>query len=289
VVVVESVPNISSSSQEVINQLKKFNRFLKNIHVDKFYNRSVFTFMGDKNIFEEVFQFVKKTLELIDMQFHKGVHPRVGAVDVVPFIALQGINEEELIDEVNTFSERVNKELSVPVYLYSKSARRPQRKLLKNIRKSEYEGLKEKLINEDFVPDFGEPIFLPESGIIVTGVRDVLVAYNVGLNTTDLSLAKRIATRIRESGNNKEEGMFKELQALGVAVGNNVEVTMNVLDIKLDIYKVFEAISLLAKEEGVEALYSEFVGLVPESVLSKGNISLLKLRNFAKNNILYGF
>jgi len=271
--IVECVPNISEGrNQEVIEKcaeaVKKVKR-VKLLDVDpgKSTNRTVFTFVGDPEaIVEAAFQFSKTAYELIDMTVHKGEHPRLGAVDVVPFVPVAGVTVEECIECAKRFGKRVGEELKIPVYLYEEASTNPNRKMLKQIRAGEYEGLKEKIYKPEWKPDFGPQEFIPKSGATVTGVRFFLIAYNVNILGTK-EQAHRIALNIREQGRGENQpGRLKAVKAIGWYVE---EYKMAQVSINLDNYKVtpphiaFEECKKDAKKMKVAVCGSELVGLIP--------------------------
>ncbi|MFZ1297279.1 MAG: glutamate formimidoyltransferase, partial [Saprospiraceae bacterium] len=205
--IIECVPNFSEGQDEkLIEALSKaieHTEGVRLLHVDpgKSTNRTVVTFAGNPDaVIEAAFQAIKLASELIDMRFHKGEHPRMGATDVCPLIPISGISMEETVAYSKKLAARVGSELSIPVYLYENSATHPSRNNLADIRSGEYEGLEEKMKNPDWQPDYGPKSFNPKSGATVIGARDFLIAYNVNLNTKSTKLANEIAFDIRENG-----------------------------------------------------------------------------------------
>jgi glutamate formiminotransferase/formiminotetrahydrofolate cyclodeaminase len=271
--IVECVPNISEGrNQEVIEKCAEAVKKVKGVKLldvdpGKSTNRTVFTFVGDPEaIVEAAFQFSKTAYELIDMTVHKGEHPRLGAVDVVPFVPVAGVTVEECIECAKRFGKRVGEELKIPVYLYEEASTNPNRKMLKQIRAGEYEGLKEKIYKPEWKPDFGPQEFIPKSGATVTGVRFFLIAYNVNILGTK-EQAHRIALNIREQGRGENQpGRLKAVKAIGWYVE---EYKMAQVSINLDNYKVtpphiaFEECKKDAKKMKVAVCGSELVGLIP--------------------------
>jgi glutamate formiminotransferase / formiminotetrahydrofolate cyclodeaminase len=224
------------------------------------------------------------------MTKHKGEHPRLGAIDVVPFVPVKNISMEECVKIAETFGEKISKEINVPVYLYEEAARKPGRKSLSDIRKGEYEGLEEKLKNPEWKPDFGEPEFNPKLGAIVTGARFFLIAYNVNIKSTDVTIAKEIAEVLRESGRAKrdlqgniikvdgktvkEPGRLKHVKGMGVSLEkyNITQVSMNLTNYNITpVHTAFEEVKKEAERLGAEVEGSEIVGLVPlEALLQAG-------------------
>jgi glutamate formiminotransferase/formiminotetrahydrofolate cyclodeaminase len=292
--IVECVPNFSegrdaktiasiAESIRGVDQVK-----LLSVEPDKDYNRTVVTFVGEPAaVVEAAYRSTKVASELIDMSVHKGEHPRIGAVDVVPFVPVAGVSMEECVELANSFGARVAKDLNVPVYLYENAARSPERRNLATIRKGEYEGLRQKLQNPAWRPDYGSTEFNAKSGATVAGARKFLIAYNVNLNTPDASIAQEIALRIRESGrplknsagevvkNDKGEsvkvpGTLKAVKAMGVFLErfNIAQVSINLVDFETTPpHAAFEEVRKQARSLGTEATGSEIVGLTPLSAL----------------------
>ncbi|MEP0821296.1 MAG: glutamate formimidoyltransferase [Ignavibacterium sp.] len=291
---VECVPNFSEGrNQATIDALGEAVRAvagvkLLGIEPDKDYNRCVVTFVGSPDgIVEAAFRATKTASELIDMTSHRGEHPRIGATDVVPFIPISGVSMEDCVVLARRYGERVARELAIPVYLYEYAASRPERRNLADIRKGEYEGLKEKLADPVWKPDFGTATFNAKSGATVTGARKFLIAYNVNLNTPDPKIAHEIALRIREAGRPKKDaegntvkdeqgrtvkipGTLKAVKAMGVFLErfNIAQVSINLVDFEVTPPHVaFEEVRKQAKTLGVEATGSEIVGLTPKEAL----------------------
>ena len=271
--IIECVPNISEGrNQEIIDACANAVRKVKGaklLDVDpgKSTNRTVFTFVGDpESVVEAAFQFSKTAYELIDMTTHKGEHPRMGAVDVVPFVPVANVTIEECVECAKKFGERVGKELGVPIYLYEEASTNPDRKMLRQIRSGEYEGIKDKIYKPEWKPDFGPQEFVPKSGATATGVRFFLIAYNVNILGTR-EQAHRIALNIREQGRSDDEpGRLKAIKAIGWYVD---EYNMAQVSINLDNYTitpphvVFEECAKDARELNLAACGSELVGLIP--------------------------
>jgi glutamate formiminotransferase/formiminotetrahydrofolate cyclodeaminase len=205
--VVECVPNFSEGrDQNVIEKITgEINKVpgaqLLDVDPGRDTNRTVVTFAGTPGaVLEAAFQFIKKAAELIDMSKHHGAHPRMGATDVCPFVPVSGITMEECVEMAHKLGKRVAEELNIPIYLYEYAAASQERKSLAWIREGEYEALPDKLKQEKYKPDYGEPVFNAEAGATVIGVREFLIAYNVNLNTRNVKIARKIANRIREKG-----------------------------------------------------------------------------------------
>ncbi|HET7152746.1 MAG TPA: glutamate formimidoyltransferase, partial [Candidatus Kapabacteria bacterium] len=257
---------------------------LLNVEPDKDYNRVVVTFVGTPEaVVEAAVRATKVAAEKINMREHKGEHPRMGATDVCPFIPVRGVTMEDCAALANQYGKRVADELHIPIFLYGAAARTPERKLLSDIRKGEYEGLEEKLRNPQWKPDYGEAVFNAQSGATVTGARMFLIAYNVNLATNDVPTANEIAQRIRESGRPKKDangavikdergvtvripGTLKSAQAMGVLLerANIAQVSINILDFGITaLHTVFEEVKKQAASLGASVTGSEIVGLIP--------------------------
>lgn len=213
---IECVPNISEGRD--LNKINEIAKTVETVDGVKLLdidpgaatNRTVITFVGEpKNVVEAAFLLIKKANELIDMRTHQGEHPRFGATDVCPLVPISGISLEETAEYAKKLGERVGKELEIPVYLYEKAASEEKRKNLANCRAGEYEGLKEKLVNPEWKPDYGPAIFnekVQKSGATAISARDFLVAYNINLNSTSTRRANAVAFDIREAGRVRREG-----------------------------------------------------------------------------------
>lgn len=291
--IVECVPNFSEGRDKtVINAISAAVKSVKdvkllNVDPGEDFNRTVYTFVGEPEaVLEAALRAAKVGIALIDMTKHKGEHARMGALDVCPFIPIKNVTEKDCIELSKKFGEHMAKELGVPVFLYAKSATKPGRVRLPDIRKGEYEALEEKFEDPSFKPDYGESVFVPKSGATVTGCRGILLAYNVNLNTNDKSLASEIAGKIRTSGFVKKDkdgnkivgsdgkpvkvpGRFKGVQAGGMMYDENIaQVSMNLLNYRdVNLHDVFEAVKEEAEKLGVKVTGSEIVGLVPKESL----------------------
>ncbi len=289
--IVECVPNFSTSDpgviQAITNAIEAVSDIkLLNVDPDVDYNRVVITFVGaPESVGEAAFQSISKATDLIDMREHKGEHPRIGAADVCPFIPVKGVTDEECIQIAREIAERVASELKVPTYLYAKAATSNDRVRLPDIRKGEYEGLPEKIVDPNWKPDFGEPVFNERSGVYVIGARDFLIAYNINLDSEDVNIAIEIGRIVRESGwwaekdgqKVREPGKFKGIQGMGVTLErpdrNLTQISMNVMNYRelTKPHEVFEEIKRLAAERDVKVTGSEIVGLIPlEAILMTG-------------------
>jgi len=291
---VECVPNISEGRRaEVYNAVAAAAASvngvtLLNVDPGSDTNRTVITFVGSPDaVLEAAFRLVQKGVELIDMTTHRGAHPRIGAVDVVPFIPVANVTMDECVELARRLGERIGRELNVPVYLYEYACSAPHRRNLADIREGEYEGCARKLLDPQWKPDFGPTEFVPRSGAIVVGARKFLVAYNVNLNTLDKRLANRVAYDIRERGRMKrdandqpvldakgdpvwEPGLLKSVKAVGWVIQEFgcAQVSINLTDLDITpLHVVFDTCDERARERGLRITGSEIVGLVPRQVL----------------------
>lgn len=291
--IIECVPNFSEGKNEETFSLMKdavskiSNVKLLSLEPDADYNRVVVTLAGGEDgILNGAVAICEAAAEKIDMRLHKGEHPRLGAIDVVPFVPVKNSSMDECVEISKKFGEIVSQKLNLPIYLYEHAAQNPERKNLANIRKGEYEGLKEKLLDPNWKPDFGDAVFNEKLGAAVTGARFFLIAYNVNINSTDVNFAKEIAELLRESGRMKrdengniikvdgksikEPGRLKEVKGMGVKLEkyNITQVSMNLTNYEVTgIHTVFEEVKKEASRLGVDVNGSEIVGLVPLTAL----------------------
>jgi len=289
---VECVPNFSEGRRkDVIEKITRAAELQEgaavlDCHSNIDHNRMVLTIIGEgEAVKSAALSASGKAIELIDMRDHTGVHPRMGAVDVVPFVPLGETTMQDCIELSNKFGKEFAESFSVPVFLYGESARREERKKLANVRAGQFEQLCD-LIGSDSArePDYGPKRIHPTAGATAVGARRILIAYNVDLATKDLVIAKEIAKEIRQS-----DGGLPGVQALGLRLENRgiVQVSTNLTDYKrTPVASVFEAISALARELNVQVVDSEVIGLVPKSALPITDLDHLKLINFSKDKIL---
>ncbi len=285
--IIECVPNFSEGQNtDVIDKIASSvqstrNVRLLNVEPDRDYNRTVITFAGEPlYVKEAAFKAISTASGLIDMSRQKGEHPRIGATDVCPIIPVANVTKDECVKLSNELGKDVGEKLGIPVYLYEDSARSAKRRNLENIRNGEYEGLKQKL--KSLIPDYGPAEYtekVRKSGATVIGSRFFLIAYNVNLNTRDVSVANEIAKKVRESGSmtideagvkQRTPGILKYVKAIGVELNeyNITQVSLNLTNFKeTSMHKVFETIKAQAREYGVEATGSEVIGLVPKEAL----------------------
>ncbi len=269
---VECVPNFSEGRRpEVVDALAKCVRHSLGVHLldrtsDRDHNRSVLTFAGPADAVASAMEgAVAQAIQLIDMTRHQGQHPRIGAVDVIPFVPLGETTMEECIDLARSFGKRISEIYALPVFLYAKAALRPDRQVLADIRRPQFEGLKEFIHSPEYTPDFGPADLHPTAGAVAVGARPFLIAYNINLESQDLDLAKRIARRVRESS-----GGLPRVQALGLYLDDLrcAQVSMNLLDHSVTpLWRVWEAVGEAAREEGAAVRESELIGLCPLAAL----------------------
>lgn len=285
---IECIPNFSEgvnkeTLQAIANAIKSV-KGVKLLHQDSGIaaNRTVFTFAGEIDaVFEAAYQAIKTSSELIDMRKHKGEHPRIGACDVCPFVPISGISLNELVPKVNSFAQKVSKELNIPIYLYEASAISEKRRNLANHRIGNYEALEERTSSKKWLPDFGD--YNAKTGGTVMGARNFLVAYNINLNTTDSKIAQEIAYDLRELGrpigkqNGKtlyQAGELKKVKAIGWYIKDfdRAQVSINLVDYKItSLYQVFKTTERLSKSYNIEVTGSELIGLIPlEAILACG-------------------
>lgn len=296
----ECVPNISegrdpdkiASIAEEITRHKKVR--LLNTSSDKDHHRSVFTFVGEPEAVKEAaLSFSLKAIDLIDMREHKGAHPRLGAVDVVPFVPIHGVEMEEAIRIAREFGKALGRK-GIPIFFYEEAALRRERRDLPTIRKGEYEGLPEKLKDPEWKPDEGSGDFNPKTGAIVVGARFPLVAYNINLKSEDITLAKEIAKKVRfkDGGFPHVRAMGVELSAKGGSASDGkekgmVQVSMNLTNFQVtNLPKVYDFIKEEAIRRGVEIGGSEIVGLIPLAVLEGVVQHYLKYPEFSTNQVI---
>ena len=282
---VECVPNFSDGrNQAVLDALREAiarvaGVRLLDIQADASHHRSVFTFVAPPDAaVEAAFRAMQVATARIDLTTHRGEHPRMGATDVVPFVPVRGVTMDDCVQLARQLAERVGRELAIPVFLYARAATRPERERLPDIRKGEFEGLRERIGTDPAGdPDFGPKRIHPTAGATAIGARPFLVAYNIYLEATDVGLAKAIAKRIRTSS-----GGLPAVQASGFLVDGQAQVSMNLLDIDVTPpAAVFAAVEAAARARGVGVVKSEVVGLIPERAVLGAGAALLKLPDAA--------
>lgn len=284
---IECVPNFSEGRRpEIVEAIVEAIRQSGPVHIldyssDTDHNRTVVTFIGGPDAVEEAaLASIAKAAELIDLNQHEGEHPRIGATDVFPFVPLRNATIDDCVTIARRVGERVAKELEIPVYLYAAAATRPEHEKLANIRKGDYEGLRE-AIKTDRTPDFG-PSELGPAGATVVGARPFLIAYNVYLNTGNVAIAKKIARAVRHSS-----GGMRYIQALGLLVDGRAQVSMNFLNFeKSPLHRVVELIRREAARYGALVTDSELIGLIPQQALVDSAQWYLQLDNLKPEQII---
>jgi glutamate formiminotransferase len=313
--IVQCVPNLSEGKDltkinYIVEPLKNQHGFkLISVEPDVNYNRTVITLIGDpKKMIEPLITFFGRAIETIDLNHHQGEHPRMGAVDVLPFIPISGIKIEECVDYAKQISEKLSSLYQIPIFLYAQAASEPNRIKLPDIRKGEFEGMKEKILLPEWKPDFGPTHIHPTFGAVAIGARIPLIAYNIDLATSDEKVANAIAKAIRGSN-----GGFQFIQAGPASIIDKgfVQVTMNILDYKKNpMYRIYETVKMEAERYHVLVTGSEVVGLIPKETLletinyylqvnsiplqkemslseiTKHAINYLKLRDFDESKII---
>jgi glutamate formiminotransferase / 5-formyltetrahydrofolate cyclo-ligase len=272
---VESVPNVSEGRRlDVVDRLAGAITAIPGVHLldrtsDPSHNRSVFTLAGEHEAVTAALErLVAAAIDEIDMEQHDGEHPRIGAVDVVPFIPLGSTTMPDCVALAHEFGARIADRHAIPVYFYAQAARRSDREKLADVRRGQYEGLRDEIGTNGREPDAGPARMHPRFGAVAVGARPFLIAYNINLASEDVDLAKRIARRVRESG-----GGLPRLQANGFEVREperghplRAQVSMNLLDFAVTpLWLVWESVRALAAEDGVELAESELIGLAPSN------------------------
>jgi glutamate formiminotransferase len=265
---VESVPNVSEGRRlDVVDRLASAISSVAGVHLldrtsDASHNRSVFTLAGPAGpVSDALEQLVAAAVREIDMDAHWGEHPRIGAVDVIPFVPLADTTMDEAIELARLFGDRIAARFDLPVYLYAQAARRGDRVKLADVRRGQYEGLKAEIGQNGREPDLGPARMHPSAGAVAVGARPFLIAYNINLDSEDIELAKRIARRVRESG-----GGLPKVQGNGFFIDEirRAQVSMNILDFRVTpLWRVWETVRAEAAEDGIELFESELIGLAP--------------------------
>ncbi len=267
--IIECVPNFSEGRrkdviEKIVHSIQTVaGTKILDVESDPDHNRSVVTFVGSKeSVQEAAFQGAKTASQLIDLNKHTGQHPRMGALDVLPFIPLESATMLDCIDIANKVGSRIAKELKIPVYMYEEAAKRPDRRNLEDVRRGQFEGIRDTIKTDDTrIPDYGPRAMHPTAGAVAVGARMPLVAFNIDLRTQDVDVAKEIAKKIRTSG-----GGLPHLKALGLYLEARkmAQVSMNLTNYKVtSVSKVFDAVRKEASARGVEVAHGEIIGLVP--------------------------
>ena len=286
---VECVPNFSEGRDPakvdaIIEAMKIPGVYLLDREMDSDHNRCVITLVGEREAIQEAaIRGVGKAAELIDLTKHQGAHPRMGAADVIPFIPIDGVTIEDCVAMARHVGAEIAKRFHIPVYLYEAAATTPERQNLENIRRGQFEGIRDDIAtNPARKPDFGEPRVHPTAGATVVGARKFLIAYNVFLNTPDVGIAKKIAKAVRFS-----TGGLRFVKGAGFLVRGMAQVSMNLTDFEqTPIHRVFEYVKREAQRYGVNPVSSEIVGLIPKKALEQAAEWFLQVENFDSSLIL---
>ncbi|KPU27763.1 glutamate formiminotransferase [Caloranaerobacter sp. TR13] len=289
--IIECVPNFSEGRdlekiEKIVNPFRgKDGVKLLDYQRDEDHNRLVVTVVGEPEPLKEaVIEAIGVATRLIDMTKHEGQHPRMGAVDVVPFIPVKNVSMTEAIELSKEVAKEAAQKYNLPIFLYEKSATRPERQNLAKIRKGEFEGMEEKLKDPDWKPDFGPDKIHPTAGVTAVGARMPLVAFNVNLSTDNLEIANQIARRVRHIS-----GGLRYCKAIGIELKDRgiVQVSMNMTDYtKTALYRVFELIRIEARRYGVNIVGSEIIGLVPMEALIDTAVYYLGIEDFSMEQVL---
>ena len=289
--IIECIPNVSEGRRpEIVEAIASAIRAVSGVRLldyssDASHNRSVFTIAGDAaSVKAAVLAIYEQAVAAIDLREHSGEHPRLGAVDVVPFVPIDGVTMQDCVNLAKEVGREVAERFGVPVYLYEDASANPVRKNLEDIRRGEFEGLAAKMAADGWAPDFGPREPHPSAGASVIGARMPLIAYNITLNTDRLDVAKKIAAAIRHSS-----GGFRFVKAAGFELKDRgiVQVSMNLTNYeKTPIFRVFETVKREAERYGVTILESEIVGLVPSAALHASAEFYLQVAGFNANQVL---
>jgi len=289
--IIECVPNFSEGRDpgridKIVEPFRgKTDVKLLDYQHDENHNRMVVTVIGEPDALKEaIISAIGAAIDVIDLRKHEGQHPRMGAVDVVPFIPIKNVTMDEAIEFSKEVAENVSRKYNLPVFLYEKSAIRPERQNLADIRKGQFEGMDEKLRLPEWKPDFGPAKVHPTAGATAIGARMPLIAFNVNLDTNNVEVADNIAKKVRHIG-----GGLRYCKAIGVNLKDQgiVQVSMNMTDFtKTSLYRAFELIRIEARRFGASIVGSEIIGLVPLEALVDTSIYYLGMENFSMNQVL---
>ena len=289
--ILECIPNFSEGRdkekiERIVDGIRKTEEVkLLDYSSDKDHNRTVVTFIGTvEGVENAIINMAKAVYENIDMTIHKGEHPRMGALDVVPFVPVKNVSMEECIALANRVGKEIGERFQIPVYLYEDAAKSEGRRNLAVVRKGQYEGFFDKIKQEDWKPDYGPSEVNLKGGCVSVGARVPLVAFNVNLNTSDIEIATNISKVVRHIG-----GGLRYVKAMGVSLEerNITQVSMNLVNYeKTSVYRAFEMIKMEAKRYGVSVVGSEVIGLVPMEALIDCARYYLQLENFSSEQIL---
>jgi glutamate formiminotransferase len=289
--IIECVPNISEGARaDVVDTVADRLRAVKgvkllNVAPDGAQNRTVLTMVGDaKSLKEAVDALFDETLKHVDLTKHKGEHPRMGAVDVVPFVPIVGATVDDCVELSKEIGSMIAEKYKVPVFLYEDSASAPHRKNLANIRKGEFEGFAEKIKEPDWKPDFGSDEIHPTAGVVAVGARPFLIAYNVNLGTNNLAIAEKIANEVRHIGGGLR---FVKAKGFETADPSVMQVSMNLTNFeKTPVFRVVEMIRREAARYGVNIVGCEVVGMIPLQAIIDVAEWYLQLTDFSRDQVL---
>ena len=289
--IIETVPNLSEGRRtdvvsEAVAALKRVPGIrVLDVQSDRDHNRSVLTLVGDEEALKSgILGLFEVAISRIDLRSHEGEHPRLGAVDVVPFIPIEGATMAECVALAQEVGRAVAERFGVPIYLYEEAASAPHRRNLEDVRRGQFEGLADRMKDPLWAPDFGPSAPHPSAGATVVGARMPLIAYNINLGTSDVDVAKRIAKAIRYSG-----GGYRFVKALGMMLEDRgiAQVSINMTDFKrTPLHRVFETVRAEAERHGVPVVGSEIVGLVPSEALLDAADHYLRLEGFNPSQVL---
>ena len=288
--IVECIPNVSEGRDPAVleacgDAIRRAGARLLDVKPDATHHRTVFSFAGEPAAVKaSALALFETAVARIDLRNHKGEHPRLGAVDVVPFVPIEGVTMADCVAMAREVGADVARRHNLPVFLYEEAAAVPARRNLEDIRRGEFEGLAAKLQQPEWAPDFGPATPHPTAGASVIGARVALIAYNINLATNRLDVAKTIAAAIRHSS-----GGFRYVKAMGIELSDRgiVQVSMNLTNFeKTPMFRVFEAVKREAERHGVSVLESEIVGLVPAAALTASAAWYLQLEGFTDDQIL---
>jgi glutamate formiminotransferase len=288
--IIECVPNFSASNPRVVELILQEIKVTKDVFLldftfDDYYNRLVVSFVGGRDsVIKAALNSAFKAIELIDMREHRGQHPRIGAVDVVPFIPIKNVSMEDCIEIARKFGETLAEKCDVPVYLYDEAATKPERKDLDWLREGEYEKLAEMITKPERKPDFGPAKPHPKAGATVTGARKVMAGFNVNLSTPDLAIAKKIAKALHA-----KKGGFSNVKAMAAFIPerNITQIGMSISDFeKTPLYRVFELLKVECARYDVPIVGSEFCGMAPLRALIDVASYYLKIDNLTEDRVL---
>jgi glutamate formiminotransferase len=288
---IECVPNFSEGRRDkVIEAIVEPFRNRKgcalfDYRADKDHNRLVVSLGGEPDSIQEaILEAAQVAISTIDLAQHQGSHPRIGAVDVIPFVPLQNITMEECVDLAHRFGQRYYKETGVPVYFYEEAALKPERKRLEVIRKGQYEALKREVVNPERHPDVGESILHPSAGATVIGARKFLIAFNVNLGTDDVNVAREIAKVVRSSS-----GGLRHVKCIGLPLKERglVQVSTNIVDYeKYTLYSVLELIRMEAKRWNVPVKETEIYGMIPAAAIADSMSYYMQISGFDPRQVI---